>query len=439
MATIANHNPLTPLLQTLITNDLRSATRAVESLPETEAAGIVHALPEDLVALILPHLQLNYAAALVKDMEPASFKAVVQKMDSQRAASLLMRLPADALARLLPHAPKKLKDEAKALLVYPEGSVGRVMQIDYLSFEENDRARDAIRRIRKLASQGYPSSYAYVVNSEDQLTGVINMRDLLLADENAPLQSFAKGEVFTLDCFMDGTEAAQELGKRRYFAAPVVDSQRRMLGVVKAEQLIRGVQEDVAESIQRMFGGSPDERAFSPFVFSLRKRLPWLHINLATAFLAAFVVSLFEDTIAKITVLAVFLPVVAGQGGNAGAQSLAIVMRGLVMREIPRSRLRALVIKEGLLGITTGTVTGIVTGLIAWLWQGNPMLGVVIGLGMIVNLFVAGLAGAAIPVIMRSLGLDPAQCSSIILTTVTDVVGFLAFLGFAVLFQSYLI
>jgi magnesium transporter len=188
-----------------------------------------------------------------------------------------------------------------------------------------------------------------------------------------------------------------------------------------------------------MFGASPDERAFSPMLFSLRKRLPWLHVNLATAFLAAFVVSLFEGTIAKITVLAIFLPVVAGQGGNAGAQSLAIVMRGLVMREIPRQRVRALVIKEGMLGIITGTVTGIVTGLIAWLWQGSAFLGVVVGLGMIVNLFFAGLSGASIPIVMRALGWDPAQCSSIILTTVTDVVGFVAFLGFAVLFQGYLV
>jgi magnesium transporter len=265
------------------------------------------------------------------------------------------------------------------------------------------------------------------------------MRDLLLAEEEVPLKSVAKADVFTLDCFMDSAEAARELGKRRYFAAPVVDSEKRMLGLVKAEQLIQGAQADVAQSIQRMFGGSPDERAFSPFSFSLRKRLPWLHVNLATAFLAAFVVSMFEDTIARITVLAVFLPVVAGQGGNAGAQSLAIVMRGLVMREIPSSRVLRLVMKEGLLGIATGTVTGIVTGVVAWAWQGNAALGLVIGLGMVVNLFFAGLSGAAIPVIMRSLGWDPAQCSSIILTTVTDVVGFVAFLGFAVLFQSHLV
>jgi len=219
---------------------------------------------------------------------------------------------------------------------------------------------------------------------------------------------------------------------------PVVDAEKRLLGIVRAEHLIEDVQEEASEDLQRMFGAGADERPFSPILFSLRQRLPWLHINLATAFLAAAVVGLFEDVIAKITVLAIFLPVVAGQGGNAGAQSLAIVMRGLVMREIPPHRRTALVAKESLIGLVNGVIIGLVTGLIAWLWQGNGWLGVVIGLGMIVNLFVAGIAGATIPLLMKSIGLDPAQSSNIILTTVTDVLGFFAFLGFAVVFLAKL-
>jgi magnesium transporter len=154
------------------------------------------------------------------------------------------------------------------------------------------------------------------------------------------LGSLMRTDLFTLHCFVDREEAAAELAKRRYFAAPVVDHEGHILGIIKAEQLIHGVQEEMSKDIQRMFGAGGDERAFSPITYSLRKRLPWLHVNLATAFLAAAVVALFEDIIARITVLAVFLPVVAGQGGNAGAQSLAIVMRGLVMREIPKSRVK---------------------------------------------------------------------------------------------------
>jgi magnesium transporter len=229
-----------------------------------------------------------------------------------------------------------------------------------------------------------------------------------------------------------------EFSKRRYFAAPVIDSERRILGIIKAEQLIHGVQEEVVEDLQRMVGAGGDERTFSPVSYSLKKRLPWLHVNLLTAFLAAAVVALFEDLIARITVLAVFLPVVAGQGGNAGAQSLAVVMRGLVMREIPRSRVKELVLKESWMGAVSGATTGVVTAAVAWMWHGNPWLGLVIGLAMIVNLLAAGFSGAFIPIAMKAVGLDPAQCSSIILTTVTDVVGFFAFLGFAMLFQGHL-
>lgn len=211
------------------------------------------------------------------------------------------------------------------------------------------------------------------------------------------------------------------------------------MGIVKAEKLIQGIQEEATEDLQKMFGAGGDERAFSPVSFSLKKRLPWLHINLVTAFAAGAVVSMFEGIIAKITVLAVYLPIVAGQGGNAGAQSLAVVMRAIVMREIRPGESWKLVLKEGFVGIVNGLVIGTVTALVAWLWQGNMMLGVVVALAMMVNLLAAGISGAAIPLVMKSLGFDPAQSSNIVLTTVTDIVGFLSFLGFAVLFQRYLI
>ncbi|KHE90945.1 MAG: magnesium transporter protein [Candidatus Scalindua brodae] len=188
-----------------------------------------------------------------------------------------------------------------------------------------------------------------------------------------------------------------------------------------------------------MVGVAPEERTFSSIWFSLSRRLPWLHINLATAFAAAGVIAIFEDLIHQITALAIFLPVVAGQGGNAGAQTLAVVMRGLVMREIPRGRFKSLLIKEASLGALNGVIIGLVTAVIAWLWQANPFLGIVVGLGMIVNLIVAGFAGAAIPIIMKKLGADPAQSSSIILTTITDIVGFFAFLSFAMMFKEYII
>jgi magnesium transporter len=313
------------------------------------------------------------------------------------------------------------------------------MTTQFLALRQHLRVSEAIEKIRALAQTRYPASYAYVVDADDHLVGVMNMRDLMLATPDRALAEVMRRDVFALNCFADREEAAHELAKRRYFAAPVVDGDQRILGLIKAEHLLNDVQDEMTEDIQKMFGAGGDERVFSPLGYSLRKRLPWLHVNLATAFLAAAVVALFENVIAQITVLAVFLPVVAGQGGNAGAQSLAVVMRGLVRREIPPAKVRPLILKESALGAISGIVTGLVTALVAWAWHGNPWLGVVIGLAMIVNLLAAGFSGAAIPLLMRAIGWDPAQCSNIVLTTITDVVGFLAFLGFAAIFKSQLL
>jgi len=428
-----------PLVLKFFEKDLVGAARSLETMPEEQVVEVLRRLPPAVAAKAVHQLQVTYAAAVLKDAESDLFTEIAELLDSQHAATIFMHLPRESRERFLSHLPEKLRRDIQEHLTYPEDSVGRLMSTNFLAFRTYATVKEVVHLIRQFAMKRDPASYAYVVDDDDRLKGVLNMRDLLLARSDAKLSDIMRTDLFTLHCFTDREEAATQFSKRRYFAAPVVDHEGHVLGIIKAEQLLQGVQEEVTEDLQRMFGAGGDERSFSPISYSLRRRLPWLHVNLATAFLAAAVVAQFEDIIAKITVLAVFLPVVAGQGGNAGAQSLAIVMRGLVMREIPKETVNQLVFKEGLLGMISGGITGVVTALVAWAWNGNPWLGLVIGLAMIVNLFAAGLFGAAIPVVMKAVGLDPAQCSSIILTTVTDVVGFLAFLGFAVVFQNHLL
>jgi len=341
--------------------------------------------------------------------------------------------------KLLNLLDEKQRRQIQELLNFPEHSAGRVMSLNFIAFHSEIKVRDAIEKIRRMAKKGTALSYIYVIDEESRLVGIMNMRDMLLADSGASLESIMRKDLFTVNCMEEIEKITSAFVDRKFFAVPVVDNENRLLGVIRAEHVIGDVQDAATEDIQKMVGVSGDERAFSPLSKSFGTRLPWLHVNLVTAFMAAYVVSLFEDIIAKITVLAVYLPVVAGQGGNAGAQSLAIVMRGLVMREVPPHKVKKLILKETFIGAVNGVVIGIVTALIAWYWQGNPYLGVVIGMGMIVNLTVAGLSGALIPLTMKALHLDPAQCSSIILTTITDVMGFFAFLGFAVLFQNFLV
>ena len=436
---MTDNTALLPLVQKFIENDLNAAAGILESIPEEEAAGALKSLPIPLAVQVVKVLQVSYAAALLRDADDEFLIEMTSHLDPQFLASILMRLPQDARERMSKHISEKLKGQIRELLDYPEDSIGRTMTMDFIALKKSNLAQEAIEKIRSLAKKRYPSSYVYVVDEDTRLVGVLNMRDLMLAAPEQTLDEISRKDYFALHCFTDRQDAANELAKRKFFAAPVVDSENRILGIVKAERMIRGAQEEMTKDIQRMFGAGADERVFSSTIFSLKKRLPWLHINLATAFLAAGVVALFEDIIAQLTILAVFLPVVAGQGGNAGAQSLAVVMRGIVMREFPKDKFFTLVFKEGKIGAINGAVIGTVTALVAWIWNGNPFLGLVIGLGMLVNLILAGLSGASIPLIMKKIGIDPAQSSSIILTTVTDVVGFMAFLGFAVLFRSYLV
>ncbi len=436
---MAQNTSLAAFVRKFVETDAASAARLLETMPEADIVAALRDLPPTSVAKTFPHLQAGYVAALLTAGSSDLFKAATREMRGERVAQVFARLPSEVRERFAPHLPDKLRAHVSEFLTYPEGSVGQVISVRYFAFAASLTVREAIAKLRKQAGREGHHGYVYVVNDEHHLLGVLNAYNLLLAAPGDKLDSVMMRDVFTLDPFMDQRAAADELSRRRYFAAPVVDGQSVLLGVVKAEQLLAGVKSDVVADLQTMVGVSAQERAFSPLRLSLRRRLPWLHVNLLTAFAAASVVALFEDIIAQITVLAVFLPVVAGQGGNAGAQSLAIVMRGLVMREIPRNRVKALILKEGLLGVVHGAVTGSVTALVAWLWMGNAWLGLVVGLGMIVNMTCAGLAGASIPIAMKRLGLDPAQSSSIILTTVTDIVGFFAFLGFAMLMRDFLI
>jgi magnesium transporter len=327
---------------------------------------------------------------------------------------------------------EKQKREIGELLEYPKDSVGYIMSPIFLALRSELRISEAVHKIKTTAGQeNMPLSYVYVVDAESQLVGVLSMRDLLIKDPHRQLSEVMIKNIFYLNAFMNAEDAASIVSKQKFFAVPVVDNTNKLVGIVNTSQMLSDMQEEHSADIQTIFGVSSEERPFSSTIFSLKKRLPWLNINLATAFLAGAVVALFESTIAKLTVLAIFLPIVAGQAGNGGAQSLAVVMRGLVMREISMRDFPKLLWKEMLLGLINGIAIGIVTAAIAYIWKGDPTLGLVVCLAMIINLIIAGLSGAVIPIGLKSFGLDPAQSSMIILTTVTDVVGFFVFLGLA--------
>lgn len=321
---------------------------------------------------------------------------------------------------------------------WPKGSVGEMIDPYFLTLTKNSSVKEAVETIRFLANNKLSLNYAYVVDEGFKLVGVLNMRDLLFAHDEDKLEGVMHKNVYSVNALRDREEVANEAMEKRFIAIPVVDGEGRLLGTLKLKDLLATMREEATEDIQRMFGAGADEKITSPVGFMVRNRLPWLFVNLATAFLASWVISFFEGIIAKVTALAVLLPIVASQGGNSGAQTLAVVIRGMALNEIPRSSALRIISKEVAAGLASGLSIGLATGAVTWLWLGNPYFGLIIFLAMIGNLISAAFWGAAIPLGMKRLGFDPAQCSNIILTTFTDIVGFFLFLGLAVLFQSKL-
>jgi magnesium transporter len=288
--------------------------------------------------------------------------------------------------------------------------------------------------------------YLYVTRRDNKLIGVLTMRDLLLALPKQPIEPLVNRNIISVMDTMDREVVVNLMRERRFVALPVVDYAGRLVGVVKHHEALEAGQLEAFEDLQILVGAGAEERALSPVGTVVKSRLPWLLVNLGTVFLASAVVGMFEGMISRIAALAVLLPVVAGQGGNTGAQSLAVVMRGLALREIIPSVRRRMVLKELLAGFLNGLVIAVVTALSVFAWRmlkGDPLtastaLAAVIGISMVVSMALAALAGAMIPLLLGALGRDPAQSAAIFLSTVTDIVGFVVFLGLAALSVSFL-
>ena len=273
--------------------------------------------------------------------------------------------------------------------------------------------------------------YVYVVDKRGHLVGVLSMRDLILAMPETRLARIMKGNVLSLPATMDQEEVARRFRKHNYLAMPVTDDRGRLIGIITVDDVVDVMEEEATEDVQRMFGAGAEERLNSPWLFSFKRRVWWLVINLFTAFFAAGVVAFFDGTIREFVALAVYMPIVAGTGGNASAQAMAVAVRGIAIGRVDRSLLRHVLLRELRVGICTGIIIGSITAAIALLSYRIPMLGVVVGLALVINHTCACASGATIPFLMKRLGFDPAQSSTIFATTITDVVGFFALLGLA--------
>lgn len=434
--------PLESLLRTFVELHPEDAARAFETLEMRERVRLFKSLPIKVAVSLLERISPHATAPLLEELEPDRAGQLLHEVQPRVASSIIHQLENAKREQLLGALKEDVARSLRQLAQYPGETAGGIMEPRVVSLTIDLTAQQAISAIRKAPREAL--HYLYVTHRDGRLTGVLNMRDLLLASPRDPIESIVRTNVTSVPDTMDSEEVVQLMRDRGFIAIPVVDFEGRLVGVVRHSEALQAGQDAAFSDMQTLVGAGADERALSPVRMVVKSRLPWLYVNLVTAFMAAAVIGMFEGIIAKVAALAVLLPVVAGQGGNTGSQSLAVVMRGLALREIIPGVKKRVILKELFAGLVNGIAVALVTSAVVCGWRivaGDSMrsavgLSLVIGLAMIVNMAAAALSGAIIPLILRALGRDPAQSAAIFLTTVTDIVGFAAFLGFASLFMG---
>ena len=401
---------------------------------------------------VLDGLEVSVAVRILEALSSTETAEILEEMDPSEAAQISDAMPAGDLARildqtspdaavdilqLLPQEKTEATIQAMAeaaevvgLLQYREDSAGGLMTPDYPVVRESITTPIALDQLRLLGPEAENINSILVVDDRNRLVGSLSITRLALARPTSVIGDIADHEIISVNANTDQEECARLMERYNLSQLPVIDQDGQLTGVILAEDMVDVVEQEATEDMYRI-ASVAGERVMGPLRNSLRRRLPWLYINLATALLAALMISIFESTIAKVVALAIFLPVVAGQGGIGGTQTVTLVVRSMALGDVPRHLGIRLLRRELALGLINGALLGVVVGLVAYGWKGNPALGLVLGVAMLGNMLVAGLAGAGVPLLLRRLRMDPAVSSAVFVTTFTDVIGFLLFLGMA--------
>ncbi len=437
-----------------------AADLVAELEPQEQADLLTELKPEDsaeIVAEFAPQAQADLiermsaedAADIVVEMSDEDQADIAGRTSDKRLAAMLDEMEPDDAADMLGDLEEDRKqrvlsgmleaDDVRPLLIYPDESAGGLMTTSFLALRPGMTARDALNALREWDHNDELPYYLFVVDGERHLLGVVGLRPLVTAAPDRPVQDMMHRDVITVLVGTDQEQCAQLLKKYGFLALPVIDAENRLLGVITNDDLMDVVEEEAAEDAFKLSGVNNEEGLFAPVRTSMSKRLPWLLINLGTAFLASWVANQFEDTIKLVPILAALQSLVAGQGGNAASQRIAIVVRGIATGDFNDSDTGRLLLKEVFIGFLQGLAMALLVGVGVYAWQGNATLAAVMAVAMIGNMLVAGLVGPFVPVLLHRFKFDPALSSAVIVTTFTDCFGFLFSLGLASLLIRVLV
>lgn len=413
---------------------IAETARLLDSLPSQQRDAIWPLLaPEELGAVLL-ETQDDVSNARLRQLEPEEIAAIVETMpDVDDQADIILALPTDKLARTLHTLDAHKRERLNAVLSYSEDTAGGLMNIDQVTIRADVSLDVVLRYLRMRGDLPDQTDQLFVTDRHDHFLGALYLRDLLTNDPDVRVSDIMRTDIDAMHAHMSDTEVAREFENYDLVSAPVVDEEHKLIGRITVDDVVDVIRDEGDHSIMGMAGLSEEEDMFSPVMVTSRRRGIWLGINLLTAFLAAYVIGFFEHILDQVVALAILITIVPSMGGIAGSQTLTIAIRGLALGQLGSSNYRSLIKKEISVGLVNGLIWALVVASLSVLWFGNFSIGAIIAFALIVNLIAGALAGAVIPLVLRQLGVDPAIAGGVVLTTVTDVVGIIAFLGLATL------
>ncbi len=432
----------------LISRELKAGTHPsdlldlIEEFELEEKVELMQRLSDDDAALILQEMENFEQADILPLLDKEQARKILKNLASDDAADLIGELsPEEAEEMLQLISEEEEPVDLSDLLKYPEESAGGIMTTEYISLPADIPVEDAISRLREIAPEAETIYYVYVVNEEGQLIGVLSLRDLIASSDGTLLKNIMRRNVISVNAGLDQEEVARIVSKYDLLAVPVVDEEERLLGIITVDDVIDVLEQEATEDIYRLAGASEVEGmelTEAPVGKVVRLRLPWLLISMAGGILSGSVIGVYRNTLETIVMLAIFIPVIMGMGGNVGTQSSTIFVRGLATGEIDRSEVWSYFFREIRVGLTMGAICGALISVIAYIWQGNPYLGLVVGISMLITISVATLIGTLVPLLLNKANIDPAITAGPFVTTIKDFTGLIIYFIIASAFLEYL-
>ena len=399
---------------------------------------ILYRLPEGLIADIIDEADDEEKYSILMEFSENKQKNIVEEMSSDELTDLLGMLDEEKANKILEKMTDEDARKVRQLLSYDPDTAAGIMATEFVALKENMTVEETLKYLQNYGEENENIYDLYVVDNFDKLKGVISLKELVTKNFNTRISDVIHTKIEGIPYNTDQEEVGHRFEKYGYLTMPVVDNSNRLLGVVTFDDVMQILRDETTEDIHRLGGVDEGEKVDGSLKDSVKSRLPWLIVNLVTAILAAAVVGMFEGTIQAVVSLATFMPIVTGMGGNAGTQTLTIIVRGLALGELNFKNMKKVFFKEIGVGVVTGVVIGFIIGVLGYIWEGNFMFGIIISVAMLLNMIVATITGYLVPVVLKKFKVDPALASSIFVTTFTDVLGFFFFLGLATLLIQYL-